>query len=733
MDVLFENEHIIICSQFFDKNRVVLSFCPLIGEGQVMTKESGFGYKLFNKSQISAIYFIPKWNSFYQPHYLQSGLDIVSDLIKEFKEVVMYGVSMGAYAAVRYSAYFNADRAIAFCPVLFLTRERGNFDRRYVVHLDKVENLSDTWIDTRHQKPELIILYDKQHYPDYEHIDKFAIHNASNLKKFHIGLSAHSSFGLLNESGILSEVSKKLILSPFKDVESELKQLIRTNRAKSFVPWMIAAVHSSVRGRQVSAAYFYDKALSTVKHRKQNALMVDGTNLNLLAISACAFYLQHRLFDKFIYFYETMLALGFTNTLLNRYSDQYDAIKNRPKVEWVITASASRWQEHTRNHLIKTKLQPNSFIGIPGAPIWSKQQFELTRQKTGTSPIAVLVPDFRFGNGICLQQVTDESTFVDGFVAIDQRALTNECDQQMLDRAIKALHLWNAEFGSRAQYVLWSLFCNQITDRLSGQHIHNQRYSHPTFDYELIISRLNGLNIVDLSILLQRPIYELTRLFIDSFGNPSHVGYLLLDKILCQGLNPLRAYNDAILEVETKFIELAHQISQAHGGKVLITGQSVWLDTIVRYVGTAGIQKLAQAGLVIAPLNISTVYGKPLEAIVSSQKDLKDYQAVFVVDAGADLSSTLSSKTNIDQNVWMTIPSISWEKIAAVTTAVRHGQMTAEEAQQKTIAQQTNAFITIMPRDLELGISNIPSFSGLTAMLDFFALYGHKPLSAQQA
>lgn len=718
MKTLYENENIIIVSDIFDPDRVVLSFSPLMREGQTSDANSGFGYKLFNKSQISAIYFIPKWNFWYQSEYLGSALEIVLDAIQGFKEVISYGVSMGGYAALRYADYFNVMKILAFCPTVLLSKDKGAFDKRYVMHLDKLENRSDTWLEQFNHQSEAIIIYDEQHHPDNKHVDAL-INYGIPINKLNIAFSAHGAFGLLNECGILSEVSTTLITTNYQDNKAYLKKLIKTHRSSSSVPWMIAATYSSARGRHTSAARLYEKALSIVKHRHQNNLTIDIPNSNLLLISAFNFFIQRQQINKFIAYYEDLLKMNLPLSLLHTFAERYETFKNRPKADWVVGPShVIRWQEHIKNNVVPSALQASHFIGIAGAPIWSKRQLELVTQKVAHASVAVLVPDFRFGNAICLASPAIEDTMADGFLAIDQRALTLDCNHNMQDRAIKALHVWHQQFGAQARYVFWCLFGRQVTDRFHGRYLTPQGYAHPSFNYNDVVSKLTALNIVDLSPLLRMPMNEVIRLFIDSSCHPSQIGYLFLNNVLLKGLNTLEAYQAAVLEVENQLISAAEKIAVKQGGKVLITGYSIWLDTLIRYMGAQGIQKLADIGVVIAPFNAFPGQCAPLKNTIKGSEDLHAYESVIVVSAKKmDLSVVLAGQTHIDQSFWQTVPCVDWEGATVPIIEARREKPVFEKFHPNLPSNQEMIQAVLTAKDVEQGAAGTPSFSGLMALL----------------
>ena len=152
------------------------------------------------------------------------------------------------------------------------------------------------------------------------------------------------------------------------------------------------------------------------------------------------------------------------------------------------------------------------------------------------------------------------------------------------------------------RFIFWCLFGRQVFDRLAGQHIIEGSYKHPVCSYAETVAHFPDADIVELAPLLQQPMHEVRRLFIDKSCHPSQIGYIFLNNALCKGQEALPAYLDAVREVESDLIALAEEVATAMGGPLLITGLSVWLDTLVGYMGQSGMARVAEAGLVLAPL-----------------------------------------------------------------------------------------------------------------------------------
>jgi hypothetical protein len=84
---------------------------------------------------LNAVFVVPKRGSWYPHCQMSSVLGVVGDYCRRYSDVILYGYSMGGYAALKYSRYLNASRVVAFSPqssIEPLVCKQN--DRRYLLH-----------------------------------------------------------------------------------------------------------------------------------------------------------------------------------------------------------------------------------------------------------------------------------------------------------------------------------------------------------------------------------------------------------------------------------------------------------------------------------------------------------------------------------------------------------------------------------------------------------------------
>ena len=394
----------------------------------------------------------------------------------------------------------------------------------------------------------------------------------------------------------------------------------------------------------------------------------------------------------------------------------------RPAGAIVGPSHCVRWSLHARSGVVESVVPHDRIFGIGGAPIWSKAVFEKAEELASDgSSLAVMVGDFRFGNSICL---TDHSArdhaFLDGHLSIDLNAITPEHDYEMLERSLSTLQLWHKRFGSRAKYIFWDLFARQVHDRLSGKYISNKKYVHPTFDYDVIAERTDDLEKYDVFSLLAHPMHELSRLFVDQSAHPSQIGYRFLDNILGRGAGPSEAYRQAVDQIEGALFDVAGKSQALNAGKVLLTGRSVWLETLSRYLGADGAYRLADQGIIVAPL--LHVQGQPtLQQMVPDAEQLRHCRRVVFAPERTDLRRELSQRFGTRDDAWDDIYLIDWE--SAVAPTIKNRRETPRFPHQAPYSPVPAHYISleVSPHMVEQGPLGTPSWAGLLLILNVIA------------
>lgn len=384
-------------------------------------------------------------------------------------------------------------------------------------------------------------------------------------------------------------------------------------------------------------------------------------------------------------------------------------------ISWVLGPShVLRWASQIRSGTVKSKLTADRFIGIGGAPIWSKRLFDTAHKVAGSDEyIGVVVGDFRFGNAIALLGPHErKAELYDGFLSIDSSALDTKSDQIMLDRGLTGIRMWDNHFGQKARYLFWCLFCRQVQDRLDGRYIDSRIYRHPTFNYSELSCTVKSGRVVDLSPLLKLPMHEIVRLFIDSSCHPSIIGYRLIENSLISGEDVIYSYNQSVADFERDILGIISPISDSI---TVLSGRSVWLNTLVRILGASGSQWLAQNGLIIAPLDIQP--GRPNYRNVGQTTDLSSATWIIFSHGGEDLSPDVAVALGVEHKTLSQAFVIDWENSTIPIIENRSETPNFLKVMPEKIIPAIEK-LTLSDHMVELGPAGIPTWAGIEQVLE---------------
>ena len=190
-----------------------------------------FGKSFFEKGDIEVFVIAQtKVNHWYHTEEINKVAKIVISRAKESnKDIILYGSSMGGYAATHYRNMFNAAVSIAIAPQIFINKNVSHYENRWSKDLallqdqmcfDEIDNLSV-------QNGKAFILYDPLHSLDNQHIESYRELIDKEADFIKVPYSSHDLARFLHNAGMLKEViyqiSEKRVIS--NSLINELKTL----------------------------------------------------------------------------------------------------------------------------------------------------------------------------------------------------------------------------------------------------------------------------------------------------------------------------------------------------------------------------------------------------------------------------------------------------------------------------------------------------------------------------
>ncbi len=130
--LVYADEHIVAYRLDGAQDRLVITFGDLVGCENV---DVFFGEPMFRKYGIAAIGLMARRPNWYPPSSVLAARLALLPFLHGYDRVILYGGSMGGYAALRFSRLFSADLVLSLCPQVGAhPDDPGLHDRRLVKH-----------------------------------------------------------------------------------------------------------------------------------------------------------------------------------------------------------------------------------------------------------------------------------------------------------------------------------------------------------------------------------------------------------------------------------------------------------------------------------------------------------------------------------------------------------------------------------------------------------------------
>ena len=221
----------------FDSDQVRIRYCPGNSDDLLVItfanfllsqnkNQPGFGEKLLRAEGISAIHVTCSSNRWFQHGELLRLGDLVAEIRDRYRQVVTYGSSMGAYAAILFSGQVRADCVVAASPQYSIDPAKVPYDRTWDWVAKDVEFINDEI--GAHTSGQVFLIYDDKHV-DGQHADRIAAEVA--VQRIVVPHAGHPAMHFLHRAGILKGLMLDLIRGRYD--EARARSLIRGVRKLS--------------------------------------------------------------------------------------------------------------------------------------------------------------------------------------------------------------------------------------------------------------------------------------------------------------------------------------------------------------------------------------------------------------------------------------------------------------------------------------------------------------------
>lgn len=124
-NVVYEDDEIIVFFRFVNNYFLLITFNDMMFSA---TKENKFFADTpIRNLNISVVGIVSKKQNWFPKKYIYICHNKIKNIIDKFDKIIMYGASMGGYAAIKHSKVFNSNTVISLCPQWSIDENECNF------------------------------------------------------------------------------------------------------------------------------------------------------------------------------------------------------------------------------------------------------------------------------------------------------------------------------------------------------------------------------------------------------------------------------------------------------------------------------------------------------------------------------------------------------------------------------------------------------------------------------
>lgn len=208
-----------------DRDRWIVTF-DHYGIGQGFDRP-GFGQAWLSNQGISAIHVMGRGDDWYQYADIHAALATVREATRGASRIVIYGSSMGAYAAVRFADAVGATDVLALSPQYSIAPEVAPHEDRWPQDAERIQ-----WLPALNgpiqSTARIVVVYDPKG-PDRWHGERIAADVA--VQPVLLPYTSHPVTTYIHESGLLKSLLEDLLDGTFDP--RAFRRLARNHRARS--------------------------------------------------------------------------------------------------------------------------------------------------------------------------------------------------------------------------------------------------------------------------------------------------------------------------------------------------------------------------------------------------------------------------------------------------------------------------------------------------------------------
>lgn len=206
--ISYEDEHIRVIYQPGEGKHIVVTFGDMFS---LASGDSFFAEKPVAKQKLNAIGFMAKDRNWFPYKSVENAIRSLRAILNSMDFRIVYGGSMGGYAALKFSKLLNADRVFSLVPQYSINPSLIK-DHRYNIYFNEHHN-ADNAICFEDLTGEIFITHDPAFAGDSQHVDQ--IKNLGYpINYLPLRFSMHGATTILASSSFFNEITSAKDMTP---------------------------------------------------------------------------------------------------------------------------------------------------------------------------------------------------------------------------------------------------------------------------------------------------------------------------------------------------------------------------------------------------------------------------------------------------------------------------------------------------------------------------------------
>jgi tetratricopeptide (TPR) repeat protein len=215
---------------------LLVTFGPL----NIEPEDRPWGRRFIQKLEWNALGFVDKRRSWYPAAAMEPALAAAAPILSRFRAIVLYGSSMGAYAALKYSSRLGGNCVVAFAPQFSIDpADVRSFDERFLTNFDP-DRHGDMAIGAGDVSGDAFVFYDPLYREDSYNLERIKA-VVPSVQPIAAPATHHFPIELFAGTQRIADLIWACRLNDRKQVQAMVHRLRRESpiRTQRLLEWMV--------------------------------------------------------------------------------------------------------------------------------------------------------------------------------------------------------------------------------------------------------------------------------------------------------------------------------------------------------------------------------------------------------------------------------------------------------------------------------------------------------------